>query len=215
MTWVSLPHSKTRPLREEGFTLVELLTSLALLVLVVGLLSGALQFARGTWETAAKLDHISGYDTAENFLRARLSEALPVYEQALAGTVRVAFEGSGSSVTFVAPAPNGPAGAGLYRYTLNVAAMAAGNALIVTVVPYANRKTAQDNELPRVEHILVDNIRSFSIRYFGRIDPRVQPAWGDTWTRRDALPDLVELTVQHAAGTFSLIVEQQLRPRRL
>lgn len=215
MTAFPLTRNTPRSAHEEGFTLVELLTSLALLVLVVGLLSGGLRFARGTWEAAARLDHASGYDSAESFLRARLSEALPVYEPGLAGTVRVAFEGAGNSVTFVAPAPNGPVGAGLYRYTLSVAAFAAKRALVVTVTPYANRQTAQDNEPPRVEHILVDNIRSFSIRYFGRISPRAQSAWADTWTRADAIPDLVELTIQHAAGTLQMITEQQLRPRRL
>jgi len=103
---------------EGGFTLIEVLVSLVLLALVLALLAGGLRFARGTWDAAAKLDEQAGSDIAERFLRARLGEAMPLYEHRTAGTVRVVFHGSGDALTFVAAAPNGPAGAGIYRYAL-------------------------------------------------------------------------------------------------
>ncbi len=200
--------------REDGFTLVELLVSLVLLVFVVGLLSGALQFARGTWDAAAKLDQRAGYEMVETFLRARLSEATPLYEQAMGGTVRVAFSGTGDTLSFVAPAPNGPAGAGLYQYTVSVVAAAGQNTLVVGLSPFTPKRAARA-EVARVDHALVANVRSFGVRYYGRSDQRAQPAWLGTWTRADAIPELVELTVEHGEGAFSLTVELQLRPRRL
>jgi general secretion pathway protein J len=201
--------------REAGFTLVELLVSLVLLVLVVGLLSGALQFARGTWDAAAKLDHRAGYETAESFLRARLSEVTPVYEPAMAGTVRVAFSGTSDTLTFVAPAPNGPAGAGLYRYTVGVSTAADQKVLVVGLSSFAAKSGGSDSGTARVDHVLLGNVTSFRVRYFGRNDQGVQPAWVDAWTRTDAIPDLVELVVGHGEGTFNVAVELQLRPRRL
>ena len=104
--------------RDDGFTLVEVLVSLVLLALVLAVLSGGLRFARGTWDAAGKLDEHAGYAMAERFLRARLGEAMPLYEHSAAGTVRVAFHGTAETLSFVAPAPNGPAGAALYRYAL-------------------------------------------------------------------------------------------------
>lgn len=201
--------------REAGFTLVELLVSLVLLVLVVGLLSGALQFARGTWDAAAKLDQRAGYETAEGFLRARLSEATPIYEPALAGTVRVAFSGTSDTLTFVAPAPNGPAGAGLYRYTVGIATTAGQRTLVVGLSSFAPKSGGSDSGAARVDHVLLGNVTSIRVRYFGRNDQRVQPAWVDTWTRTDAIPDLVELIVEHGGGTSNVVVELQLRPRKL
>jgi general secretion pathway protein J len=203
------------PRREDGFTLVELLVSLVLLTFVVGLLSGALQFARGTWDAAAKLDQHAGYDMTESFLRARLSEAMPLYEQAVAGTVRVAFSGTSDALSFVAPAPNGPAGAGLYQYALRVAAVAGQNALVVGLSPYAGKRNERGAEMPREDHVLVGNVKSFGLRYYGRSQPRAQPAWHGTWTRADALPELVELTLEHSEGSLSLTIELQLRPRKL
>jgi general secretion pathway protein J len=210
LTPVNLP----TPHREDGFTLVELLVSLVLLVFVVGLLSGALQFTRGTWNAAARLDERAGYETAENFLRARLSEATPFYEQVLGGMVRVSFTGTADTLTFVAPAANGPAGAGLYRYTIGVATDSGRNALMVGLQPYVLVSGGQ-TAVARVDHVLLANVKSFALRYYGRADQSVQPAWLESWTRTDALPELVKMRVEHVNGTFEMAVELQLRPRRL
>ena len=135
--------------REDGFTLIEILVSLALLTFIAGLLAGALQFARGTWDAAAKLDRHAGHDMAEGFLRARLGEAMPLYERAVAGTVRVAFSGTADTLSFVAPAPNGPLGTGLYQYKLGLAAGAGRNVLMVGLSPYVAKQTERGAETGR------------------------------------------------------------------
>ncbi|NJO34670.1 MAG: prepilin-type N-terminal cleavage/methylation domain-containing protein [Rhodospirillales bacterium] len=201
--------------REDGFTLVEILVSLALLTFIVGLLAGALQFARGTWEAAANIDRHAGHDMAESFLRARLSEAMPLYERAIGGTVRVAFSGTADTLSFVAPAPNGPHGAGLYQYALGLAAGAGHNVLTVALAPYVAKRAGQGAETARDDHVLVPNVKSFGLRYYGRNHQRAQPAWHSAWTRTDILPELVEISLVHGEGALSIAIELQLRPRRL
>jgi len=63
---------------------------------------------------------------------------MPLYEQRKAGMVRALFSGAGDSMSFVAPAPNGPAGTGLYRYTLEAAAGAGAGqrTLVVRLAPH-------------------------------------------------------------------------------
>ncbi len=202
--------------REDGFTLIEILVSLALLTFIVGLLAGALQFARGTWDAAAKLDRHAGHDMAESFLRARLSEAMPLYERAVAGTVRVAFSGTADTLSFVAPAPNGPQGAGLYQYKLGLAAGAGAGRHVLTVglSPYVAKQTERGAETAGEDHALVTNVKSFGLRYYGRNHQRAQPAWHGTWTRTDILPDLVEIALVHGEGALNIVVELQLRARR-
>lgn len=201
--------------REDGFTLIEILVSLALLTFIVGLLAGALQFARGTWDAAAKLDRHAGHDMAEGFLRARLSEAMPLYERAVAGTVRVTFSGTADTLTFVAPAPNGPLGTGLYQYKLGLAAGAGRNVLTVGLSPYVAKQTERGAETGGEDHALATDVKSFGLRYYGRNQQRAQPAWHGTWTRTDILPDLVEITLVHGEGALNIVIELQLRSRRL
>jgi general secretion pathway protein J len=201
--------------REDGFTLIEILVSLALLTFIAGLLAGALQFARGTWDAAAKLDRHAGHDMAEGFLRARLGEAMPLYERAVAGTVRVAFSGTADTLSFVAPAPNGPLGTGLYQYKLGLAAGAGRNVLMVGLSPYVAKQTERGAETGGVDYALATDVKSFGLRYYGRNQQRAQPAWHGTWTRTDILPDLVEIALVHGEGALNIVIELQLRSRRL
>jgi general secretion pathway protein J len=190
---------------EAGFTLIEVLVSLVLLALLLALLAGGLRYARSTWEAAARLDQLAGADMAETFLRARLAEAMPLYEQRKAGTVRALFRGDADSMSFVAPAPNGPAGTGLYRYTLEAAAGAGPGrgsgrrALVVMLMPHLPSLNDSALEPPSGRaadrYELMGNIRSVSFRYFGRGDLRTQPAWHAAWPRADALPSLVEIAI--------------------
>jgi prepilin-type N-terminal cleavage/methylation domain-containing protein len=201
---------------EGGFTLIEVLVSLILLALVLALLVGGLRFARATWDAAARLDQLAGSDMAETFLRARLAEAMPLYEQRTAGTVRVLFQGTGDALSFVAPAPNGPSGAGLYRYALEVAPGAgrARRVLVVKLVPYDGTQGEPDNEGASQQRELIPNVRSVAFRYFGSSEIKGQPSWHAAWTRTDAIPSLVEMTIARDAsegGPIYLLIELRLQ----
>jgi general secretion pathway protein J len=198
---------------EDGFTLIEVLVSLVLLALVLGLLSGVVRFARGTWDAATRLDREAGYDIAASFLRARLGEALPLFERTDTGAMRVAFSGSSDGLKFVTASQNGPAGAGLYSLALEAAPVNNANqALLVRLAPYQPRGSI---DTPLEDHVLAENVKSVAFRYFGRKDRRIPPAWQDIWSRTDALPEMVEMTINYAdrRGASVLLIELRLRNR--
>lgn len=202
----------------DGFTLIEVLVSLVLLGLVLALLSGAMRFARGTWDAAARLDREAGYDMAGGFLRARLGEAMPLFEKAKGGVVRVAFQGGKEALRFVAPTPNGPAGAGLYWFVLEPgpgAGQTGARTLLVKLAPFQAKPSESTIDTPFDDHVLVENVKSVAFRYFGRGTPRATPTWHEAWTRTDSLPDLVELTIirNDREGPLSLVIELRLRNR--
>jgi len=204
-------HQRGRQSRPDaGFTLIEVLVSLVLLALLLALLAGGLRYARSTWEATARLDEVAAGDMAETFLRARVAEAMPLYEQRKAGTMRALFSGTGDSMSFVAPAPNGPAGAGLYRYTLEAAGTGARQRmLIVSLAPHLPLLIESALERPPERYELLRNIRSVSFRYFGRGDLRSEPAWHTAWPRTDALPSLVEVVIareEREGGPISLTI---------
>lgn len=208
-----LVRRRRRKRGEGGFTLIEVLVSLVLLALVLALLSGGVRFARGTWDAAARLDELAGFDRAERFLRARLGEAMALYEHRPGSPVRVVFQGTGNALSFVAVAPNGPAGAGLYRYALELAGPT-GRALVVKLAPYHVKRNEDGGEPSWERHELARNVRSVAFRYFGRNALRAEPAWHAAWTRIDALPNLVEMTLARDdkdGGSLSLLVELRLQ----
>lgn len=192
-----LPQPATRARRESGFTLIEVLVSLALLALVLALAAGGVRYARSTWNAAARLDELAGSDMAETFLRARLAEAMPLYEQRKSGVIQVLFQGTHDAVSFVAPAPNGPVGGGLYRYTLEAvpAANRGQSSLIVKLAPHQGTLTEPMVGSTTDRHELMRNVKSVSFRYFGRGEIKAQPAWHSAWTRTDAMPSLVEIAI--------------------
>jgi hypothetical protein len=192
------------------------LVSLVLLALVLALLSGGVRFARGTWEAAARLEEQTGAEMAEAFIRARLGEAMALYEQHTAGRVRVVFHGAADALSFVAPAPNGPAGAALYRYALKVApgAVSGRSTLVVKLAPYRAKQAETGAEWAVQQHVLVRNMRSVRFRYFGRARLDAEPAWHTAWTRTDATPNLVEITVARdtgQGGPVALVVALRLQ----
>ena len=196
---------------DAGFTLIEVLVSLVLLALLLTLLAGGLRYARSTWDATARLDEVAAADMVETFLRARLAEAMPLYEQRKAGMVRALFSGAGDSMSFVAPAPNGPAGTGLYRYTLEAAAGAGAGqrTLVVRLAPHLPLLSDSALERPPERYDLLRNVRTVSFRYFGRGDLRSDPAWHTAWPRTDALPSLVEIVIardDREGGPISLTI---------
>jgi len=149
---------------------------------------------------------------------------MPLYEQRKAGTVRALFSGTGDSMSFVGPAPNGPAGAGLYRYTLEAAGGAVPRsgtgrrALVVELVPHLpvlnDSALERPADSPPDRYELMRNIRSVSFRYFGRGDLRADPAWHAAWPRTDALPNLVEIAIvrdENEGGTVALTIGLRLQ----
>lgn len=204
---------------EAGFTLIEVLVALVVLAIVVAMLPGAFRFAHATWDAAARLDRRAGYDIAGGFLRSRLAEAMPIFEPTASGLKRIAFQGTGETLSFVAATPNGPAGAGLYRFALEMGladARSRAPALLARVRPY--RTGAADSDAGEERRMLVEGVTGLAIRYFGRGEARSEPAWLGAWTSTDALPMLVELTVTSREGggtaTRTFVVDLWLQAKR-
>jgi prepilin-type N-terminal cleavage/methylation domain-containing protein len=203
------PHGKRG---EAGFALIEMLVAIGILALVLAMLPGTFSLAHRTWDATTVLDQRARQDGGRSFLQARLAEAMPIFEPVGAGAVQLVFEGSAETLTFVAPSANGPQGAGLYRFTLEAKPQGAANALVVTVTPFVARRAQGTDALPAEEHVLYDGLTGASFRYFGRKDLRTAaPAWQTAWTRRNALPDAVELSLASGRATRTILVELRLK----
>jgi prepilin-type N-terminal cleavage/methylation domain-containing protein len=214
---VGQPHP-TDP--ESGFTLLELLVSLILLALILSFVGGALRFGARAWEAAGALDRGASMGAVRTFLEQRLAEAMPVYERDETGRVRIAFSGQPQQLSFVSPSARGKAGAGLYRFSLNLEPAGrdagTGTALALDQSLYRPEVVSQVVAGPEEGQPLLEDIAGIGLRYYGRKEARSPAAWHSEWTRADALPELVEISVllreQDARTWLPLVVELRLRP---
>lgn len=216
MRMVRSSHVPRRP-GEEGFSLMEMLVSLVILALVLALLPGAFRLARQVWTATAVLDRDGGRDAGLDFLETRLAEAMPLFEPGKAGLVKILFNGRRDQLRFVAPSRNGPAGAGLYSYTIELRPRENGatSLLVVAVAPYFGPVVDGASAPAAEEQVLADGLSFGEFRYFGRHELRQPPAWQAEWKRTDALPELVELSIQRqrpgGSSRRSIVTELRLR----
>jgi len=211
-------HPAASPQRssEQGFSLMEMLVSLVILALILALLPGAFRLARQVWTATAMLDRDSGRDAGLDFLETRLAEAMPLFEPGKAGLVNILFGGTKDGVRFVAPSRNGPAGGGIYQYSIELRPRdGAASSLVVLVSPYLGPQVQGAGAPAAEEQVLADDVVNAEFRYFGRHQLRQASTWQGEWKRTDALPDLVELTItRHRAGgnaTRAIVTELRLR----
>lgn len=192
---------------ERGFTLVEILISIVILALMVGLLLNGLRLVTHHlgFETA-ELDRSSQVALVQNFLRAQLADAQPVL--GIAGSEAVVdFTGGTHHLSFVSPALPSVSFGGFQRLSIDFDAdtSAAGGTLKADSQPYrvlpdnpANNES--ETQADMTSRVLLDHVRTVAFSYFGSNSTTELPAWHETWREKRDLPALVRLSVVFSDG---------------
>jgi general secretion pathway protein J len=195
---------------EAGFTVLELLVSLAILAIVLSFLPSTLRLGQRVWESDARFIQREGTAAFQHAIAIRLEQTMPIFIRDPAGGLRLDFDGKPDSVAFVAPSASGPAGGGVYRFTL-WAPEGHGLTLRQTLYRQASGEAAR---LPSTDHVAPAKVKAMSLRYFGQAKAGETAGWQDEWPRQDALPDLVEISI-HASGAPAsqrAVVALRLKP---
>jgi prepilin-type N-terminal cleavage/methylation domain-containing protein len=208
--------------REDGFTLVELLVSLALLVIMLALISGAMRFGSRAWEVSDQVDRGQTVATFRALLGQRLSESLPLMSSDERGVMQLAFHGASDELTFLSPLPSRDGmPAGLFSVTLRLAPTRdRGRSVSLDFQPVASANAPSIGDAHRP--VRVAGVAQLAIRYYGSPKNIGEPRWLDEWQQQDALPRLVNVDVRFPAGdlrqwppfTAELKLGSQLRPQR-
>lgn len=204
---------------DAGYTLIEILVSLALLALLLALMPATLRMARQSWQADAQLERSASLATATDTLRRALAATIPapIGRSGTAATTLL-FEGRGETLSFVAPAPQGLNSGGLQVFSIASRPRTGGRPgrdLVLALRPYAlgesidrsADRAAQDGQATAnsnrsgSETILAEDIGTLEFRYFGQAPAQSVEVWSSTWANRPTLPLLVEVAFTLAGST--------------
>ena len=192
-----------RPL-QRGFTLLELLISIALLGLILVLLFGGLRLGVRSWAAVQQqVDNLNAVRSAESFLRHEMEQAFP-YRWKESRDKRIAFLGERDKVRFISLLPDRIGVGGLYAVSLELEHRGSGRRLIWKHV--AVHSEMQDFvELDQSQELVLagsdrSTVEDIWLTYFGRDVEGAAPRWVDRWDSNVGLPMLIRIRVKLANG---------------
>jgi general secretion pathway protein J len=204
-----------RPNRQAGFTLVELLVSLALVAAIASFILGGFHLARRTWAIAYDRERIEEIDAAATRLRGLLAKAMPVKTIDEADrTARLLFVGRTDGIIFVTLSEATAFEGGPMRVRLSwqdrpprpghPAAL-----VLRTAVFRADPNLVFESD----PVILFRDVVGFSLRYFGAPGREQPPQWHTEWLDRERMPLAMLFQVDFAAASSRRRLELQTTVR--
>ena len=201
---------------DAGFTLLELLVSLVLIALLMVAMPAALQLAKRTQSTAIQLDRQATTEAAASFIEQRLAEATAIYDRGDDGRLHVIFRGQPGLLAFIAPVTVTTAQSGLARLQFEIGTDTDGRSgLVMTWSLWRPPAIADQSDTNPVaqSRLLIPAATQFELRYFGAASASQKPEWTETWTRMDAIPDLIEFRISNGQALDTRFRSVALRLR--
>jgi len=181
---------------EAGFTLLELLVSMTVLAFLSVMMVGGLHFGARVWERTESAAQDQGrVASVQALLRRQVAEMAAQQVRGLDRRPRIAFEGSGDQVVFVAPMPQYLGQGGYYVIALETEAAVPARSLVMRWEPFDRERPGLTLSEQARKEILVTNVERVVFRYFGHDRRGTPTGWLSAWNDADQLPELIDVTV--------------------
>lgn len=212
-----MPARRSRAQR--GFTLLEALVAMTLLVLMLAVLTGTIRFASQTRDvTAAKIDSIDNMRIAQDFLRQTLTQAHPKRWLKAVGRPFV-FRGDRDEVSLAAPLTARVGVGGLFLLKLSLIESEdrkskAKKLIVARVFPEPDAQEMPDFSSAETT-VLAENIAELEFHYLGRDDPNADAAWRDDWRDGAKMPEAIRIRIKPVRGADwpEMIIPMRIVPR--
>lgn len=172
-----------------------------LFALIMTLLTGGMRTAaRSAAWSDSLIERSTELRLAQTVLRARLSEAYPLFVNRPRERVRIGFDGGPSAVDFISFVPSDLGLGGLYRMQLAWTGTAESGDLVLT-----QQRIAVGSDGPRAvaepeSRVLVSDARKIRLAYFAVPEGDREPRWQPTWSQTDVLPTLISVVLEFRPG---------------
>ena len=195
-----------------GFTLIEMLVSLAIVGMMATMLLGGLRtvgiFAS---HTSTQIEADNGIVAAQRLLRERIEQLRAIISPNSASPI-IDANGTESSFTFVAPPPPRAEPDSLWRY--RIAVVATGDLILYTVNSLDDRYDFAAAETKGWQpSTLLINVQAVRINYYGERLTGVGSSWQVNWQQRPQPPALVRIRVSFREGDRRTWPDLIVRPR--
>lgn len=186
-------HTRTARRRpnEQGLTMIELLLSLAILVVLTGFLAGGLSMGRRAFDADRTNGIAVETDAAIQVITSLIRSALPVSADSGGQAANVLFDGRQETLSFVGLSEGRSLRGGPHKFSLR----RAGGELVVNVISPAAGTNKDAAEPAPLGVVVLRGVREVRFGYFGRINPTADPGWRTDWFRAERLPDLVSIHI--------------------
>jgi len=180
--------------REAGFTVVELLVALALFAFISLTLSESLHFGIIAWgHGTAQTDRADHLMFVQSLLRRLIADAYPRYLSSDPTSGHVDFEGTETSLGFLASVPIALGGGGRSRFTVSVDQSGGRSGLVLI----SKAELADDGDASATtKTMLVADVAAVEFSYFGGARSDKAPQWRDSWVGEPVLPALVRARIR-------------------
>ncbi len=190
-------HRKITSQKISGFTLVEIQIALILLVMIMGLLFGALYMASKSWKVGQAQNELTEEKRlVAEFLRRQFSQITPLSWQDNRGSALI-FRGHSDAVLYVGKLPANRSTGGLSLLELITRDDESSKRLELGYERLDPDQTPFDTTDETMKHTLVlDQIKTIQFQYFGQQKFGSDPAeWSDQWEANKRLPKLIKCQI--------------------
>lgn len=201
-----------------GFTLIELVIAITVLVLLVGVLFAGLRMGDRTWRAVEnKSLDLTEMRLVWRFIDDRVRDFQPVYQDS-EGQRRILFAGTGDAIEFVTTSSYQNHFGGYYIVRLQLIPGDQGSRLALrqwlyqpsvlegvgdipewtSLVEDGSPPKLDDGEVNVIysEAVLLEKVSSFSIEYWGATDNTEDADWQDEWTEKIKVPMLIKIKIK-------------------
>lgn len=177
--------------RRGGFTLLEMLLSVALIGVITASIMGGIHLGRRAWEAGRAAEAMSELDDAPRALERLFARAFPVTLPSEKTAPSVAFEGRSDFCRFIMISEGEANWGGLIDTQIGTAGDGPAQNLKVWTRVFRAPEWAAGGRDDALAAQAAADVAYFKLAYFGSPAENAPPAWNDSWTNRPGLPSLI------------------------
>lgn len=184
-----------------GFTLIEVMLAMTLLSIMVTLLFSSLKICAESWNKGeAKIAEVNEKAVVYQFFKRHLPSIRPLWNEVSNENERqFSFQGGRDKLQFVSVFPASAGRKGLQLFEIQFDDVNDGQIKVILSPFYPS---LDEQQWQAEEVILLDQVESFKISYFGKEITDIYGAWVDSWMEKEHLPSLVKIKIELSNAGF-------------